>query len=272
MVFEILERIAKTAAESFGQLLKGGKKQKQDAVKTQEQTPPQQEMPSTHETYTTYTINQPYLHPKQVEAIKSQLGENVEFRQGSDGKSVEVVVKGSAPKEIAIPSYEQAVKQENIEKSRELYQQASPLEKALWHARTIVSGKAYEYLASAIVPGGKSPQDVVIEKMSETKGLLEKEGATKTIVKQTVVDTLNAPPTQAALFYLGGGVVGKIASKGLQMAPTATKIALAAAGGAGAGALAGKYYLISEQMDASNIEDTSRKAEIYLSEGLKDAL
>jgi hypothetical protein len=176
-------------------------------------TPPQQ---------TTYRVELgTTAHQRQIEEIKQQVGGG-KVVVTPEGKIAVEFQSANPPKEVRVTPYEEIIKQQEQERLKqqvsEIYEKASPLEKLGLHAHTFFSGKGLEYIWSYL-PGGKSPEDVVKEKMIE---------AVKTPQTQYAVQT-----TVGSLFGSPTGVVG------------ASMLA-----GAGAGAVVGKVAPIAEKIPA----------------------
>jgi hypothetical protein len=160
---------------------------------------------------------------KQIEEIKRQVGGGRVVMTETGNIAVEFE-SANPPKEVQITPYEEIVKQQEQEKLKqqasEIYERASPLEKIGIHAHALFSGKAPEYLWSAL-PGGKSPTDVAKEKLQE---------AIKTPQPQYVVETVKGAVLDSPLGIIGtslliGGVVGKLATKGaVKLSPYLSKI------------------------------------------------
>jgi hypothetical protein len=137
---------------------------------------------------TTWTVDLgPNPHPKQIQEALSQTGGKVVVTpQGN----VTIEFQSTIPKPITITPKEEILKEEqhqrNIQIAEQIYEKASPLEKAGMYAHTFMAS-GWELLAS-LLPGGKTPQDVV---------------------KQQIVKSLETPQTE---YVLKEGVVGSLIS------------------------------------------------------------
>jgi hypothetical protein len=165
-------------------------------------------------------------HERQIEEIKQQVGGG-KVVITPEGKIAVEFQSVNPPKEVKITPYEEIIKQQEQEKLKqqvsEIYEKASPLEKLGLHAHVLFSGKGLEYIWSYL-PGGKSPEDVVKEKMVEAV----KTPQTQYVV-QTTVGSLFGSPTgiigTSMLAGVGAGaVIGKVAPTIASKVPTIAKV------------------------------------------------
>lgn len=172
------------------------------------------------------------VHRRQIQEIEKQVGTKVKVVPTKKG---EIAVEFKSPKEIKevkITPLKEIRKQEAEEKLRkrieEVYEKASPLEKAGLHAHAFFSGKGLEYVWSWL-PGGKTPEQVVQEKMLEAYRTPTK----KYVVKTAIGSLIGSPPGIIGTSYLAGAgagaVVGKVAPTVASKVPTLAKVGTAIA-------------------------------------------
>jgi hypothetical protein len=182
-----------------------------------------QQMSIAPKTYRVELGTQP--HQKQIEEIKQQVGGG-RVVATPEGIAVEFE-STSPPKEVKVTPYEEIIKQQEQEKLKqqvsEIYEKASPLEKLGLHAHAFFSEKGLEYLWSYL-PGGKSPEDVVKEKMIEAV----KTPQEKYVVQTAVGSLVGSPPgiigTSMLVGAGTGAVIGKVAPTIASKVPVVAKV------------------------------------------------
>jgi len=163
-------------------------------------------------------------HPKQIqEALNQTGGKVVVTPQGN----VTVEFQSTIPKTVTITPKEEILKEEehqrNIQIAEQIYEKASPLEKAGMYAHTFMSS-GWELLGS-LLPGGKTPQDIV--KQQIVKSLETPQ--TEYVIKEGVIGSLTNNPIGNALVGelvgLGAGtVIGKATPFVAEKIPQVAKV------------------------------------------------
>jgi len=124
-------------------------------------------------------------HPRQIQEALHQTGGRVVVTPEGN---VTIEYQTSVPKPVIITPKEEILKEEQQEELKqqvsEIYEKASPLEKAGMYAHTFMAS-GWELLGS-LLPGGKTPQDVVKQQIVKS---LETPQA-EYVLKEGVVESL----------------------------------------------------------------------------------
>jgi hypothetical protein len=144
-------------------------------------------------------------HPRQIqEALRQTGGKVVVTPQGN----VTIEFQSATPRPVIITPKEEILKEEqrqrNIQIAEQIYEKASPVEKVGMYVHTFLAS-GWDLTAS-LLPGGKTPQDVV--KQQIVKSLETPQ--TEYVLREGVIGSLTSNPVGNVLL---GGIVGFGAGK-----------------------------------------------------------